>query len=212
MSIVVTGASGTIGTALTQAMTADGIGVWMLDIRAPARVPDGARALQVDLRDLDAVIAASTGADAIVHLAGISHEAPLAELCQHNIAATHHVLEAARRNNITRVVLASSHHTVGFYPIGQQVRHGDPPAPDSFYAVSKIAAEALGSLYANKYGLQVVAVRIGSFQEQPIQPRHAATWLSPTDATNLLTAAATAPLGDWCFSWGLAVGSVAVAG
>ena len=130
----------------------------------------------------------------LIHLAGITEEAPFPEVCEHNILGTYHVLEAARRNHIPRVVLASSHHTIGFTPTDQQVTTTSAIAPDSFYAVSKITGEALGSLYAHKHHLTVVAVRIGSVHPTPTEPRHSATWLSPRDGVTLLRAAATQPL------------------
>lgn len=111
-------------------------------------------------------------------------------MVEHNITGTHHVLEAARRQRVPRVVLASSHHVTGLNPVGEPA----PLAPDSFYAVSKVTLEALGHLYAHKGGLEVVAVRIGSYRTQPSEPRHRTTWLSPRDATALLYAAATRPL------------------
>jgi uronate dehydrogenase len=68
-----------------------------------------------------------------------------------------------------------------------------PARPDSFYAVSKVAVEALGRLYADKFGLEVVNVRIGSFEEQPRNVRHLSTWLSPADCVAAFVAAMTAP-------------------
>jgi uronate dehydrogenase len=68
-----------------------------------------------------------------------------------------------------------------------------PVRPDSFYAVSKVAVEALGRLYADKFGLEVVNVRIGSYDEQPRNVRHLSTWLSPADCVAAFVAAMTAP-------------------
>ncbi|KJK56438.1 NAD-dependent epimerase/dehydratase family protein [Saccharothrix sp. ST-888] len=196
MSIVVTGGAGAIGTALVNALAADRHPVRVLDLHAPESVPAGAEALRADIRDLAALTSALSGATAVVHLAGIPQEAPFPDLCEHNILGTYHVLEAARRAGVTRVVLASSHHTVGFHPVDRSLTPQDAPAPDTFYAVSKLAGEHLGYLYAHKHGLEVVAVRIGSFREHPTEPRHRHTWLSPRDATALLHSAATAPLAD----------------
>ncbi|WP_439673487.1 hypothetical protein [Embleya sp. MST-111070] len=59
--------------------------------------------------------------------------------------------------------------------------------------MSKVAVEALGRLYADKFGLSVVCLRIGSFVPAPAEPRHLATWLSPRDAVGYFRAALTAP-------------------
>ena len=194
MTVIITGAAGTIGNALATALTTEAIPLRLLDIRPHHHVPASAQAQRVDLRDLTATIEATAGGSVVIHLAGITEEAPFPEVCEHNILGTYHVLEAARRNHIPRVVLASSHHTIGFTPTDQQVSTTSAIAPDSFYAVSKITGEALGSLYAHKHHLTVVAVRIGSVRPTPTEPRHSATWLSPRDGVTLLRAAATQPL------------------
>ncbi|MGW1985049.1 hypothetical protein ACWCPJ_21800 [Streptomyces collinus] len=59
--------------------------------------------------------------------------------------------------------------------------------------MSKVAVEALGQLYADKFGLSVICLRIGSFEPRSTEPRHLATWLSPRDAVGYIRAALTAP-------------------
>jgi uronate dehydrogenase len=194
MVFTVTGSTGTIGTALVEALATEGIAVRTLDTRSPGTRLTGVDFIQTDLRDLDATTAVTRGSSVIVHLAGISTEAPFSQIAEHNITSTYNVLEAARRNSIHRVVLASSNHTIGFTPVGQTVTAATPNNPDTFYGVSKVAGEALGSLYANKFGVSVVAIRIGSFLDKPTEPRHTATWLSKRDGLTLLRAAATAEL------------------
>jgi hypothetical protein len=68
-----------------------------------------------------------------------------------------------------------------------------PVRPDSFYGVGKACGENLGRLYADKHGLQVVCVRIGTFAERPTTPRHLSTWLSPRDAVELFWRCLVAP-------------------
>lgn len=191
MTWLITGASGEIGTRLAADLAAHGIPLRLLDRRPPAAGPPaGAEFLLADLRDQSEAEKAAAGISAAIHLAGVTQEGPFAEMVEHNITATHHILEAARRQRVPRVVLASSHHVTGMNPVGGPA----PLAPDSFYAVSKTAMEALGHLYAHKGNMEVVAVRIGSYRTRPSEPRHRATWLSPRDATALLYAAATRPL------------------
>ncbi|MFC0599248.1 NAD-dependent epimerase/dehydratase family protein [Streptomyces palmae] len=192
MTLLITGAAGTIGTRLAADLAAQGVPLRLLDQRPLTDGPPaGAEFVQADLRDLDTIEKATTGTSAVVHLAGITQEGPFTEIVEHTITGTHHILEAARRQRVPRVVLASSHHVTGLNPVGAPT---EPLAPDSFYAVGKVAVEALGHLYAHKTNVQVVAVRIGSFRDRPAEPRHRATWLSPRDATVLLYAAATRPL------------------
>ena len=192
--IAITGAAGKIGSVVAPAFVAAGDFVRLLAVRPAPLLDTEAESAVVDIRDLDALVPATRGCAAIVHLAAITQEAPLPDLMEHNILATYNVLEAARQNSLRRVVLASTHHVMGFYRVGTAVRSSDSIAPDSLYAVSKVSGEALGSLYASKYGLEVAAIRIGSFVQAPVEPRHARTWLSPRDAAALFVAAATGSL------------------
>ncbi|MDJ0385966.1 hypothetical protein [Streptomyces sp. G-G2] len=64
--------------------------------------------------------------------------------------------------------------------------------------MSKVAVEALGQLYADKFGLSVICLRMGSFERTPTEPRHLATWLSPRDAVGYIRAALAAPPSIRC--------------
>jgi uronate dehydrogenase len=82
-------------------------------------------------------------------------------------------------------VFASSNHVVGYYPARREVGVDVPPRPDSRYSVSKVFGEALGRLYADKFGMSVVCLRIGSFRRAPESKRQLATWISPRDMVQL---------------------------
>jgi hypothetical protein len=144
--------------------------------------------------DLSALTAACRGADAVIHLGGVPTEGPWDEILRVNIDGTRNVFESARRAGVPRVVFASSNHAVGFEP-----REDFPvpdyafPAPDTYYGVSKVAGEGLAALYARRYGLDAVCVRILSCFERPRTPRMLATWLSPDDAGRLFEACVSAP-------------------
>lgn len=191
-TVAVTGAAGRIGALLRDGLAGAARRLVLLD-HAPVRAGEDETAHQTDLRDPDAVVTALAGVDAVVHLGGVPDEAPFPEVLDGNVLGTHHVLEAVRRRGIGRVVLASSNRLTGCYPASTTVTPEMPPRPDGFYGVSKAALEALGRLYADKFGLSVVALRIGSFEEQPTEPRHLATWLSPRDCLGFVRAALTAP-------------------
>jgi uronate dehydrogenase len=51
-----------------------------------------------------------------------------------------------------------------------------------------VAAEALLSLYVDRYGTDALATRIGSCLPQPETRRHLATWLSHDDAVRMVEA------------------------
>jgi uronate dehydrogenase len=202
--VLVTGAAGQIGRTACPGLAARGWRVRGLD-RRPLDGVDGLSDPPVvaDVRDAAAVERATAGMDAVVHLAGISGEAPFAQILDTNIDGTYQVFDAARRAGVPRVVFASSNHAVGFTPRSELVPVDVPPRPDTYYGVSKVFGEALGRLYTDRYGLEVVCVRIGTWQDRPTAPRHLFSWLSPADGVRLLHAALTAPDVDFAVVYGI---------
>lgn len=192
LHVLVTGAAGEIGTAL-RAGVAGRYRLRATDI-APLfpLAPDEALA-PADLCRPDEVLAVTEGIDVVVHLGGIANEHTWERISAVNIGGTQAVLEAARQAGARRVILASSVHAVGFHPramIGTDV----PARPDTFYGASKVALEALGRLYADKWGLEVMCLRIASFQQKPRDRRHLSTWLSPRDMVQLVTRCIETPV------------------
>jgi uronate dehydrogenase len=184
--VLITGAAGNIGRALRAGLRGRYPTLRLIDIASQEAADAGEEVITLDLNDRLATEAAMQGVDAVIHLAAIEHEAGFDEILAGNITTTYSVFEAARRAGVRRVVFASSHHAVGFYPRGETVGPDDPVRPDSFYAVSKVFGEALGRLYAEKHGLEVVCLRIGSFSERPTRPRQLSIWLSPRDCLQLV--------------------------
>jgi uronate dehydrogenase len=200
--LVITGAAGRIGTVLRRDLPAR----WSIrgfDRRPYDAVGDREEVVVGDLRDPTAVDRAVAGGDAVVHLAGVPSEAPFDEVVEHNIRGTHHVLEAARRHGVRRVVLASTNHVTGYHPVDEHLDDRSPPRPDSFYGVAKLAGEGLASLYADKFGLATVSVRIGTFGERPTHRRHLWTWLSHRDAVHLVDRCLAGPLEGHAVVYGV---------
>ncbi|MCV2488526.1 NAD(P)-dependent oxidoreductase [Geodermatophilus sp. YIM 151500] len=205
-TLLVTGAAGRIGTVLRGGLPERGWAVRCLDVVPIVETRPGEEHVVADVTDLAAVTDATTGAAAVVHLAGLSGEAPWPAISHANIEGTYAVLKAARRAGVRRVVLASSNHASGFTPrpAGGQLREADaPPRPDTYYGVAKVALEALGSLYADRYGMDVVCLRIGTASAEPTALRHLSTWLSPADTVSLVDAALTAPSPGFVVVWGV---------
>jgi uronate dehydrogenase len=106
-----------------------------------------------------------------------------------NIAGTFHALEAARRTGVKRFIYASSNRVTGMYPVTTTVTPEMAPRPDGLYGVSEVAGEALGRMYAEKFELSVIAVRIGSAEDTPQDARQLSTWLSPANCRAAFLAA-----------------------
>ncbi|MET0787910.1 MAG: NAD(P)-dependent oxidoreductase [Cellulomonas sp.] len=203
-TVVVTGAAGRIGRYLRHAdggLPARGWTPVLVDVADP-----GEPFTRVDVADedaLDALTAVMAGADAVVHLAGIPHEDAWEAIRRTNIDGTYRVLEAARRAGVRRVVLASSCHAVGFYPADEVARTDRPTRPDTFYGVSKVADEALASLYADRHGLETISLRIGQCDDRPRSAFDLGIWLSPGDAVRLVDAALRGPVTGHVVAYGI---------
>jgi uronate dehydrogenase len=183
--ILMTGASGGIGTRLRQMLPAIYPDLLLSDLKAPADLTKSEQFMAADLADIAQVEALCKGVDGILHFGGYSVEGPWDEILQSNIVGCYNLFEAARRQGVKRVVFASSNHAVGFYPRNHHIGNDVQPRPDGRYGVSKVFGEALGSLYADKHGLQVTCLRIGNFGDAPLDKRRLSIWLHPSDLVQL---------------------------
>jgi uronate dehydrogenase len=188
MKVLITGAAGRIGTALRRGLAHE---LRLTDVEVPDDLEH--EFVRADLTDAEAIDRAVDGVDAVVHLGAVPDEAPFAAIAGPNLHGTFHVLDACRRHGIGRIVFASSNPATGMYPVGEPLDESSVPRPDGLYGVSKVYGEALGRMYAERFGLDVVALRIGSFRERPTERRELSTWLSHGDCVRLVDAALTAP-------------------
>ncbi|UED83524.1 NAD-dependent epimerase/dehydratase family protein [Streptomyces profundus] len=193
-TVLLTGASGIVGTLMRELLPAHGHRIRSLDM---VPVPDEPDAIVADLADRAALREAVRGTDAILHLAGISLESSFEKILRANIEGTYNLYEAAREEGVRRIVFASSNHAVGMTP---WPRPGDAPVPvdvphrpDTFYGLSKCFGEDLAQLYWDKYGIETVSIRIGSCFPKINSARMLSVWLSPADGARLFHAALSAP-------------------
>lgn len=177
MDALITGAHGTVGTALTEHLS-DDYGFTLLDNReVDGEHPHAdTETVVADVADYDAIRPAFDGQDAVVHLAGYPRtDGTFEEVLESNIVGTHNVLEAARDADVDRVVFASSNHVVGMFEVANEpdiyygtdilVDHTEPIRPDSEYGSSKAAGESFGRQYAENHGMNVYSLRICSVRD-----------------------------------------------
>ncbi len=210
--ILVTGAQGSIGSMLRTSLRRPGRRLRLLDVAPLSARESGedAELITGSFLDPETTFAACSGARAVVHLGGLSHAGySWREYLEVNIHGTQVVVDAARRAGVERLVYASSNHAVGFAPLreGGVVPDYEYPRPDSYYGVSKVASESLLSLYHDRYGLNVVCLRIGSYRERPFDRRSLWSWLSPGDCTRLVEAALATPHPGFRVVWGVSANS-----
>ena len=183
-TVLITGAAGDVGTHLAREL--DDKYRLRLSDRRPLKPAKGHRFMRADISRMADALRITKGVDAVVHLGGYSVEGPWPAILQANIIGCYNVFEAARRNGVKRILFPTSNHAVGFYRRDQTIDHRVYPKPDSRYGVSKAFGEALGSLYADKYGMQVFMMRIGNVGPRPLDKRRLAIWFSPRDLAQLV--------------------------
>jgi uronate dehydrogenase len=184
-TLLITGAAGGIATQ-TRPLFREHYRLRLSD-RAP--VPDpapGEEVVPADLGDIETLRRAVAGVDGILHLGGYAVEADWDTIHDANIVGCHNLYEAARLEGVGRVVFASSNHAVGYYPRAETIGVDMPVRPDTRYGLSKAFGEALGALYAYKYGVAGMAIRIGNVTDQPHDKRRLAIWQSPRDFVQLV--------------------------
>ena len=168
---LVTGGAGFIGSHVAERLLRDGARVRVFDNFSTGTRANLAFArehrlrfevIHGDITDLPAVRRAMRGVRVVFHQAAMrsvprSVKDPLGAN-DNNVTGTLHVLEAARRARVGRVVYASSSSVYGDRP-DLPKREDQPPAPVSPYAVSKVAAELYAGVWSRLFGVEAVGLR-----------------------------------------------------
>jgi nucleoside-diphosphate-sugar epimerase len=200
---LVTGSSGRIGTAVVRELQARGRRVRGFDRVATPGLTD----MVIGTLTSEADIAkAMTGVQTVIHLAATPDDADfLAEIVPNNIIGVYHIFEEAQKAGVKRLIVASSGQVVwyqrmtGPLPIGVDVQ----PTPRYWYAAAKMFLEAAGRSFAEKFGTEVIAVRLGWCPRTPeqVEEIRAEEWaqdvyLSPNDAGRFFACAVEASLEE----------------
>ncbi len=184
--LLLTGAAGNLGKQLRGKLAEWADIVRVSDIVPITDTAAHEESMQVDLADRAAVHALLEGVDALVHLGGVSVEAPFDDILQANILGLYNVYSAAQKQGVKRIIYASSNHAVGFHPVTEVLDVDAPHRPDGMYGISKCFGEDLSRYYFDRFGLETVCLRIGSSFEQPKNPRMMVTYLSYRDFVELV--------------------------
>jgi uronate dehydrogenase len=185
-TILITGAAGRIGTFLRPEL-AGKYKLRLSDIAPIGKLAPGETFVRADISKMSDMLRITKGVDAVVHFGGQSGEHDWEHILSANIMGFYNVLEAARINGVKRFLVATSNHAVGFYRCDRTIDHTVYPKPDSRYGVSKVFNEALASLYADRYGMEMFCMRIGNVNHTPIDRRRLAIWISGRDMAQLVT-------------------------
>jgi UDP-glucose 4-epimerase len=161
--VIVTGGAGFIGSHIVDRLINDGHDVIVFDNESADRDifhwRDEANNRKRDIQHLDGSVC--DGVDCIFHLAAQTQIQPSIEnpkqTCITNYMGTLHVLEAARKHNIKRVVMSSTSAVYGDHiPPHHEEMEVECLNP---YAVTKYGAEHLCKLYYHLYGIETIIFR-----------------------------------------------------
>ena len=187
MRVLLTGATGDLGSRLRPLLRERYDDVVLSSRSELEDVQPGETFHQADLSDREALDAAVQGVDGIIHMGGVSSESAWDTVMAANIDGVHNLYEAARSAGVRRVVFASSVHAMGFWPIHRRIGVEARPRPDTRYGLSKVFGEGISSLYADKFGLRTLSIRIGACEPEPLSRLRLPIWLHPDDLFQLCT-------------------------
>jgi len=167
LPVTVTGGAGFIGSYIVEKLVDLGANVTVVDnlssgvLENLSRVKHSIRFIQKDIENLDDCITATKGAAVIFHLAAfisVPDSISNPDLCHRtNIDGTFNILEAARINNVERLVFSSSAAIYG--PTTDICTEHMPYNPQSPYGTSKAIGELLCKQYATNFDLKTVILR-----------------------------------------------------
>jgi nucleoside-diphosphate-sugar epimerase len=183
MDVLITGAAGRVGRAITDHLSDEVYDFTLLDV-VEAEGPGNP--VVADVRDYEVIRPSFEGQDAVVHLALIregeddgftagSREVGWSDDLRSNLEGINNVYEAAIDAGVDSLVFASSNHALGMVEVrnapavyhdqGIVAGHDEPHRPDSRYGLSKSYGEDLGRLAAEAHGIRFYGLRIGAVRE-----------------------------------------------
>ena len=205
-NILITGADGFIGSHLTEYLVSTGHHIrafvyynsfnsygWLDSL--PKNVKSKIEFFSGDIRDPNGVREAMKGIDTVFHLAALiaipfSYHSPDSYI-DTNIKGTLNIIQAARDNQVSRVLVTSTSEVYGtaqFVPITEL----HPKQPQSPYSASKIGADAIADSFYRSFDLHLTIVR----PFNTFGPRQSARAVIPTIISQLLNGAEEIKLGD----------------
>jgi len=164
--ILVTGASGRLGSAVVERLRSQGSRVRMLVRRLPDDVPDGVEVALGNLGDPAAVDRAVQGVGVVIH-AGAAMKGGWTDHECATIRGTQNVLDACRKHGVRNLVYISSMSVVDWAqgaphcPIDENTPVEPRPMERGFYTRAKLEAEMLVRRASEQYALRIVTLRPG---------------------------------------------------
>ncbi|MCC2606136.1 NAD-dependent epimerase/dehydratase family protein [Planctobacterium marinum] len=159
MKIILTGASGFIGSKLFDSLKE------AHEVIGTSRAPSKSLSKSPENSDLDGWVKLMNGADAVIHCAGRAHilndkaPDPLQEFREANVEFTECLVDAALKANVKRFIFFSSIGVMGDCSLGKPLKESDDLNPTMLYAISKREAEDLLKAKCQNTSMEFVIVR-----------------------------------------------------
>ncbi|MBE18230.1 MAG: NAD-dependent dehydratase [Nitrospinae bacterium] len=202
--ILITGATGFIGSHLAEFCVAEGLDVIAFDRYnsnnnwgwlEESKYKSDMEIILGDIRDFDSVSHVMEGCDVVFHLAALigipySYISPLAYI-RTNIEGTYNILEASKKQSIQQLLITSTSETYGtaqYTPIDEN----HPLIGQSPYSASKIAADHLALSYYRSFELPIKIVR----PFNTYGPRQSSRAIIPTIITQIFSGSNELILGN----------------
>lgn len=209
--VLVTGAAGRLGSTVSSLLHLEGLDLLATDIIDAGDVPY--RFEQADLLDHERALELLAGIDVLLHLGnhpGIGASPPQL-VFNENVSINENMFQGAAEQGVAKIVFASTLQLVGShidrrtvinepatpsYPLDETME----PDPSNVYALSKSVAELMLRYYADRCGIDCVALRfpllhhgddrarVSSGGERPNDILEGFTGLSYEDAATLMLA------------------------
>jgi len=160
MKIGITGGSGFIGSHVAESLKKQH-DVSIFDLNEPKT--EGVEFVKGDILDLESVKKSLKNCEVVIHLAaflgvGRSESDPITTL-DFNISGTRNVIEAAKENNVKKIIFSSSSEVYG-EPVAVPISESNTPMPITTYGISKLAGEEYVKSYGKMYGIEYTIVRL----------------------------------------------------
>tara|TARA_X000001036_G_scaffold422237_2_gene444999 strand:- start:4845 stop:5822 length:978 start_codon:yes stop_codon:yes gene_type:complete len=203
--VLVTGATGFIGSHLTELLVRKGYDVIAYDrynlnnnygwLDSSETIKNNIDFILGDIRDYDSVSKAMNGCESVFHLAALigipySYVSPQAYI-KTNIEGTYNILESAKNFDLDNILITSTSETYGtaqYTPMDENHPHvGQSP-----YSATKIAADQLSISYNKSFDLPIKIIR----PFNTYGPRQSSRAIIPSIISQILNGSTTINLGS----------------
>jgi len=162
---LVLGGAGFLGAALIEKLANSGYMVTAVDRFWPKK-PEGIDCLTGDVFDSSYLDELMQGQDVVYHLVSTtvpasSNRSPIFD-CETNVLGGLKILEAMRKNKVSKIVFASSGGTVYGVPKTLPIIEDSSNEPISAYGIGKVAVEKYLKLYSHLHGINASILRLSN--------------------------------------------------